>query len=273
MIEHRAVRHLLYDFLRGELSPDKRARVERHLPGCRRCLAELNTLRRTLANLEPLRINPADEQPAEFWQNFARSVDARIDRETVPKRPTLAEEWESVMTWLMGHQRWVVGTSGAVAVVVAALLIWNPLVPTRPVPAESMATAPAESTSVEPEFSTAAVPPATQVRARAADYFRKSKALLVGLSNLKTEPSQPVDISAEQQLSRQLAMEARFLRRQPLDLRSVRLLNDLEQVMMSVSSAGAECDPPTFRNIQTGIHRSNLLFKIRMAESTYDTLR
>ncbi len=273
MIDHRAVRNLLYDFLRGGLSPEEKTRVERHLAGCPRCTADLDALRLTLPNLEPLRRSPADDQPAEFWQNFARSVDARIDREVAPKRPTFAGELENLMTWLMGHQRWVVGASGAVAVVVVALLIWNPFAPAPPAPAESVASAPAETTATDVEYPATTPPPAVQVRARAADYFRKSKALIVGLSNLKTDPSQPVDLSAEQQLSQQLAIEARFLRRQPLDLRSVRLLNDLEKVMITVSSAGAECDAPTFHTIQTGIHRSNLLFKIRMAESTYDTLR
>ncbi len=270
---HRIVRNQLYEVLRDELPPAEKARAERHIAGCRRCSAMLEELRVTLSGLEELNGSPADNQPEEFWLNFSREVDARIDHAVVPARPTLREEYERFMTWLMGHQRWVLGMSSAVAVLVVALLLWDPLATKQPPPPGTAATFPTDTSSPVTALTPAATAPGGVVRARAADYFRRSKVLLVGLSNLKTDPREPVDLSAEQQLSRELAQEARFLRGQPLDLRSVRLLGDLEKVMTTVASAGAECDAPTFHNIQTGIHRSNLLFKIRMAESVYDTLR
>jgi anti-sigma factor RsiW len=280
-MRHNVIRNLLYDVLTGTATADDRRAVEQHVAQCRRCAVELEELKKTLTLLGPLNIDLDSVPPDGFWQQFARSVDDRIAT-SVKSAPSFAEEWDNLLSWLVGRQRWVVAMSASAAVVVVALLFWSPF--SSPAPGEiaqsnpdhgsvpatgAPATAGAETSSGTP----AELPQAIQVRARAADYFRKSKVLLVGFSNMKTDPNQPVDISAEQQLSRQLVHEASYLKGQRLDFRSVRLVGDLDRVMTALSNAKQTCDVPTVETIQNGIHRSNLLFKIRMAESMYDTTR
>jgi hypothetical protein len=106
---------------------------------------------------------------------------------------------------------------------------------------------------------------------RAGQYFRKSKMLLVGLTNMKTDLAEPPDFSSEQRLSRDLIHEARYLKQQPLDSRSRRLVSDLEKILIEVENIKGHDDLPDVEIIRSGIHQENLLFKIRMAEAMLDS--
>lgn len=262
LFEHRRVHQLLYEYVRGETSPGDVDRVEKHIARCSRCAAELDELQKGFQSVPPTGINPADVQPDEFWRQFLNEVDVRIDRSRTEHVPTFLEEWDVVISWLVARQRWVIGLGGAVAAVVLTLILLNP------------ANAPKQDQQ-QPELTVKdqPVPYAIQVNARAGDYFRRSQALLVGISNMKIEHNQPVDLSTEQTLSRQLVHEARFLKQQPLDSRSARAVSDVEKVLIQLSNARIAQEVPNVELIRSGIHQQNLLFKLRMAESFYDSAR
>jgi hypothetical protein len=99
-------------------------------------------------------------------------------------------------------------------------------------------------------------------------YFRKSRALLVGLSNLDPQPGSPVDLSLEQELSRQLILDGRSLRGQRLDPRSSKLIGDVDKIMEKVSSTPAAAPPPEIQTIRRDIRGQNLLVKLRVAETS-----
>ncbi|MFL5462783.1 MAG: zf-HC2 domain-containing protein [Gemmatimonadaceae bacterium] len=74
---HEVIRHLLDDYITGELSEDARAPVAEHVAACEICSAEVESLKRVLARAAelPESIDP----PAEAWSNI-RSVILRDER-------------------------------------------------------------------------------------------------------------------------------------------------------------------------------------------------
>jgi len=47
----------------------------------------------------------------------------------------------------------------------------------------------------------------------------------------------------------------------------------MERILIELANLEEEADLPNVELIQSGIHRENLLFKIRMANPVYDTTR
>jgi anti-sigma-K factor RskA len=76
---HEVIRHLLDDYVTGELTEDARAPVADHIAACAICAAEVESLNRVLARAAelPKSIDP----PAEAWSNI-RAVIER-DKEAV----------------------------------------------------------------------------------------------------------------------------------------------------------------------------------------------
>jgi hypothetical protein len=105
---------------------------------------------------------------------------------------------------------------------------------------------------------------------RMSGYLRRSKTLLVGLTNMKPAPTGSVDLSTERKMSRELVQEARFLKQLPLDDRSVRLLSDLEKIQIELANLDASYNAPEVELIRHGIRRENLLFKVRVSETLYE---
>jgi hypothetical protein len=125
-----------------------------------------------------------------------------------------------------------------------------------------------------PEPAVAAqAPVADTSAARVQQYLRKSKALLVGLTNLKVEDRAPVDFALERRMSRQLAEESRLLRREPLDPRGRRLVGDLEKIFIELANVPEDGPMPAVDMVRAGIEEENLLFKVRMAETAYGHAR
>src|SRR5881392_230518 len=69
---HEVIRHLLDDYVTGDLSEDARAPVAEHVSICAICSAEVESLRRILARAAelPKSIDP----PAEAWSNIRSAI-------------------------------------------------------------------------------------------------------------------------------------------------------------------------------------------------------
>jgi hypothetical protein len=102
---------------------------------------------------------------------------------------------------------------------------------------------------------------------RLSDYFRKSKTLLVGVSNITPVKGESVDLDAERRTSRTLLREARYLRSGPVDARSSRLIDDLDRILIGLANGEEAASAPDIRMIRGGIQSRNLLFKLRMQET------
>lgn len=251
MTDHEEIRLLLYDFAAGELLPDRRGSVETHVAGCADCRADLEGIRALLAALPGGTASPADERPASYWARFPENVEKQIrNLETAgAKVPRRRHEPARVLFPV----RPVFGTAGVLGLLVATFLVVSRT-------ALPPASAPAETAIVS-----AAVPADTAV----GDYFRRSKALLVGLTNIDVREGSSIDLGAERRKSGELLEEARRLRQRPLDPRSARVIDDMERIFLKAKNIDPGHPADDVSMLREGIERNNLLFRVRMSEAAY----
>lgn len=255
MRPHREIQERMYDCATGRLSAHEQEEIEEHCRECAECRADLESLR-SLIEAFPLRTTePSEERDGSFWAGFADRVTARID--VPPLRSRFWTDWvEEVQSLLTRSWKPVGAAAGVLAVALIAFLLIRPGEEQPPV----------ASTGGPPSLS--GIPDTT--RERFTDYLRKSNTLLVGLANRKVE-NDVVDLSAEEELSRQLVRESRDLRESRLDPEATRLMGDMERILIEIASRNGTTDRRHFDLIRSGIKQENLLFKVRMIETVYDS--
>ena len=69
---HEVIRHLLDDYVTGDLSEDARAPVAEHVAACEICSAEVESLKRIVARAADL--PKSIEPPAESWSNIRTAI-------------------------------------------------------------------------------------------------------------------------------------------------------------------------------------------------------
>ena len=258
MIIHPHIKMLLYDYLQDKLPPEEHKQVDEHLATCIRCADEAKFLRTIIKILPDVTVQPNEKLSAEYWQNFAAAVESRIQAAQQGQKQFKPSLLQLITQFVVFNRRYVTTLSAALAIAVVLVVIWRwP----NPVPVEQ------PQVQIMPQSA-----PIELASDRIHQYFDKSKVLLVGITNMKTDERQDIDLSAEQRVSRELIHEARYLKRQPLDNRSAKLINDLEKILIELANMKEEADVPNVELIRGGIHQENLLFKIRMAENTYDSV-
>lgn len=260
MSTHSHIQSLLYDYLRDELTPAERQEVEAHLEACSQCSRERDEIRAFSELMVKYSGDASVSRGEAYWQAFADNIQKRIqvgEHRGRTKNPFSA--WEKILSFSRFQRRPAFAFGAALAMmVVAAIILFRPHDQVREL--EQAAE------TVQPPVETA-----SRMDPRMGEYFRKSKVLLVGLTNMKMSEDQAVDFSAERKASRDLIHQAVYLKSQPLDVRSARLINDLEKILIELSNLKEENNLPNIEIIRGGIHQENLLFKIRMAESLYDS--
>jgi predicted anti-sigma-YlaC factor YlaD len=245
VIRHAAIRSQLHDYLVGGLTPEERSKVEEHLQHCRPCseflhdLPELNSLWNG---------DPSLQRSAEYWHSFPLAVETKLgeaERQQPPSRP---DRFRPVR---VDRRRMILAACGAVALMFFILFF------------------PRHEESGD-RAAVSAPPPDTTSAMRVNRYLQRSKILLVGITNLPTGPDLPLDLGTEQKASRELAEEAKVLKRHPLDIRTARLIDDLERIQNRLANMSTGDQRQDLSLARDGIRQENLLFKVRMAESLYD---
>lgn len=259
MKDHTKIQKLLYDFLTDELSNTDRDLIRQHLASCKICSAKFEQMQSTVGHLDSIRTNPSDERPALFWQGFADRVMDKID---VQHEPSRVSTWiDEVRTAFTLHKGYALGLAGSLAILVLAFSLrqWSYISDDGDEQFVSHPAAPVEYARAD------------SVGERFGQYLQKSKILFVGLINTQADENGRIDLSLERSASRELVHEARFLREQPLDRRSDRLIRDLQKILVELANAEETEDIPNVELIRSGIDHQNLLFKIRMAEAAFDS--
>jgi hypothetical protein len=255
MTQH--VRDLLYDYATGALDEAERTRVAGHLAHCPSCSGDFAIVQAALALLPKPATSPDEERDAAFWTSFANGVEARTRAATRRTASWPLAARDSLLSFIAFNRAPLLAGAGTIAMIAAAVVMfWPRATDQRP---------PEVGTSAENVMTVANEP-----TRRMNDYLTQSKVLLVGIVNMKADEGIPLDLSAEQRKSRALVHEARYLRQQPMDARSARLISDLEKILIELANMEEHQDLPDVELIRTGIRRENLLFKIRMAESYLD---
>jgi hypothetical protein len=257
MKTHRDIQLLLYDHLQGSVPEHERAEVDGHLRVCEECRAELEEIRSILASLPDPGDAPGERLPESYWKTFANVVEGRIRRDDARQRNSRERLRSAAGEFLLRRWKPLVAASWTLALALLVFLLTRqPATEPLPEPVVATQSAGMDSSAV-----------------RVQQYLRKSKSLLVGLTNMKVTERSPVDLSAERRTSRELAAESRLLRHQPLDARGKQLVGDLEKIFIELANGTGEASVPAVDVVRAGIERENLLFKIRMAETAYGNAR
>ena len=259
---HKKINLRLYDYLKNDVSDIERITIEQHLETCRHCQNDVDEIRAAIQLLPQQNILPSDERLAEYWQQFAGMVNERLNPQSSPATTFWSDIWDDIISFVMIRPVMVSAVSGAMVLLVVAVLLWQRNVPSRLTEGDNQGQQAAELSGQT-----------IGQDVRMGEYFRKSKMLLVGITNMKLDENQQVDLSSEQKYSRALLQEARYLKNQPMDNRSAKLIGDLEKILIQLANAKEHGDVPDVEIIRGGIHQENLLFKIRVAESMFDSSR
>lgn len=260
-MKHSEVQNALYNFLRNELSEEESKSIQHHLAACKSCTEEMNQLRHTLALLPSPSMDPADSKGKEFFDALALQIEQEIRQQRSSRTNFLIEFTEKIRSFVTLRPSYAYAFGGTLAVVVLAVL-FVVRQPEQPVEYAGSKEQPSDYELAH-----------LQAQQRMSNYLQKSKTLFVGIANMKQGDSRNADFTAERRLSRNLVHEARFLGSQPMNERSARLLQDLQKILIELANLEETNDLPNVEMIRSGIDQENLLFKIRMAEASFDTNR
>ncbi len=109
---HDVIRHLLDDYVTGELTEDARAPVADHVATCAICAAEVESLNRIIARAAEL--PKSIEPPAEAWSNIRAAIER--DKEAVTAHRVGARVWRRPSMLAAAAVLLVILSSGATAV-------------------------------------------------------------------------------------------------------------------------------------------------------------
>lgn len=243
---------LLYEYLQGELEPALAKHVQDHIASCNTCYAEFQILREGARLVRPLQAKPSEQRSEAYWHNFAVHVQQRVQQG--PKKTAATNPmWGKLVSVLTYQPQRVLAVVGGLAVVVA-LATMTPFGTMQKERSDMLA-------------GDAPTGTAMPVNAELTDYFRKSKILLIGLTNMTPPEGQTMDFRAESQTARKLIQQARSLENQEIDERSQQLIWALEKILIELANMEDRANLPDVELIRTGIRQENMLFKIRMAEA------
>ncbi len=244
---------MLFDYLSGEIPGEETASLEDHLAQCASCREDLRMLREAVDVLPRKGTLPSDERDEQFWRAFPAEVEARITRRRNAGTSLIADAADRITSFIHFNGAQLVAGSGALALIALAVLLFH--------------RAPAPDARATAEKG---APPSITVETGAVkfhDYLKKSRVLLIGVSNLRTDGAIPIDLSVERRQSRELVHEARGLNRDAMDTRSAKLVGDLQKILIVLANSDEKHGAPDVEIIRSGIRHNNLLFKIRMTES------
>ncbi len=262
MSVHADICNQLYEYLRGELSAEESQRLSDHLERCIQCRAACDAVRDTLQILPATDTDPASTLPRAFWLEVLQEVEHRITPHPASVPPSGRLE-----AWLRARhapgRRLVLGFASLVLVAVSALITWQVL--RHDAPSQLAETQAERQDTVQ----TAGASPDLRLQ----QYLQKSRILLTGVTHLPVRDDIPVDFSIERRASRELVSESRFLKQRFYDDRSVRLIDDMQKVLIELANADEHVPSTNLALVREGIERENLLFRLRIAESVNKQVR
>jgi hypothetical protein len=266
MRSHGEIRDALYGFVMNELEPSEAEAVSLHLVSCADCRAAMEEIRELVAALPRPPERPSDAVDEQHWVELAQRIENALPATPVgaplgsmrPRALSLSARIRAMIpTPYPGR---ALALAMLLAAILGALVLrpWEPGAPvteSKPLP---------EITGKDEDTLGSDV--SSESAAEVAAHFRRSKSLLVGLTNRPVGAGAPADLTVEREASRRLLAENRRFRTEVIDPQSSEVLADLERIMIEVANARDQSPASDLDLIRQGIRQQNLLFKVRMAE-------
>lgn len=284
MNPHRRTEQGLYDYVSGTMPPDERKAMDAHFSRCPACAEQLEKMRWMVETVPTPTDAPSSARPQEYWRSFPFRVEELIQQRFSRRQFAIAHRIRDHVESFFVVHRGAVTLAGLGTVLAAIAILMRPSVPVPTVLQERPS---GHQTSVIAQISSGdsavgegsphalapggSATPAFRPMAtggRIADYFSRSKVLLVGIVNM--DNGLTGSMHSEQRESRHLVREARYLKQRPdINPKTRRLIEDLERILIELANSAERGDSTAIELVRDGIHQENLLFKIRMSEMSY----
>jgi hypothetical protein len=204
------------------------------------CLEEFEKMKKTLLIVKE---NKMPDPGEKYWDTFYDRMETRLDAPSTPK-----SHWPL----LMRAAAFIIG-----GIFIGYLLFDKP------------ADIAIDNTSHNPDIKQAALVQKT------ADMLEDSKVLLLGIANFSSPDSgsEKIDFSFQQEMSNTLLLQTADLKKQlakSKNRRVIRLISDLEIILMQIANLEEEFDLPAIEMIRDGANEQSILFKINMERMLLD---
>lgn len=253
MKSHGEIRDTLYDFVMNELDAETSEDVRLHLRSCGECRTSVDELERLIAVLPKEHNRPSDRVDEAHWMELAARIERNLPAGTPARRALPVTLSERLRLFLPSPRPAIAFALAALLVAVTAAILVRPWDPREPLP---------ETVEAAAESLEQTQPSAPDI----ATHLRRSRNLLVGLSNRPMGSDAATDLSVEREASRRLLADNRRYRSEVLDPQASEVLADLERIMIEVANSRDQAPASDLDLIRRGIRQQNLLFKVRMAE-------
>jgi len=243
---------LLVGKLFAELDSHAENQLDLHLDGCAHCRQLLVEFRELVQSAgKPVR----PQLPDHFWEGYWDRLAARMEEETslsVSVRSRLGH-WLATVRVPIPKVAW-----GLVLLVIGFVVghyVW-----------QSEQSPPlADEPSIRRPISS------QEIATRKAQFFERSKILLLGIVNEDFSEASPADFDRQRQAALELKSEAREIRAAMAaspDLRLLQLIDQLELIYLQIANLEIEHDLTGVELVREGIDREGLLLKINLEEMT-----
>jgi hypothetical protein len=242
----------------GNLAPEQKRDVERHLAECPDCRSHSEMIKKALKTMD---LREKYDPGEDYWNSYWDRLQARLAAEERLDRSPVRNQSDKLLSFVR-LPRWVPLTAAAAALVTIGIFIGRILI--RP---EGQAAKPGPGGS-------AAVLPAvagSDLSGRTSLYLERSKRVLLAVVNFAADPKDisGLNLPAQRNASKELVREANLLK---TDLRNSknrqleRLVGDLERILLQIANMEGGDDLTALGIIKAGAESSDIIFKIDLAE-------
>jgi hypothetical protein len=246
----------------GDLDPEIREKLERHLAVCESCAELYGEMALLIRKMDA---RPAPDRPAEFWESYWDRLEGRMAHEAEGSAGAQAGKRRRAFP----VPRWAYGAAGALVFLALGIFIGRTLL--RPREDVSLAsrqtpsvTAPGEQRAFD------AGPAATPLAAQASRYLKRSRTLLLAVINADPQDASfsSMSLPLQKKTSQELLKEAAVLKKGlgSSDRRLERLVSDLEMILLQIANLKSDSGTPDVEIIKAGIESKDILFKINLSE-------
>jgi Putative zinc-finger len=249
---------LLLEAPSGNLDPEQKRELERHLAECTNCRSQYEMIKKAFQTMD---IREKYDPGEDYWNSYWDRLQARMGTEeilgTTPVRTPSRKVWS-----FTGLPRWVPLTVAAAALVMIGISIGRTI--SRP-----------EFQSVKPGLGESAAilqaAASSGLSGRTALYLERSKRILLAVVNFAADPKDiyGLNLPAQRTASKELVREASGLKaelRGSKKRQLERLVGDLERILLQISNLQGGDDLAALGIIKAGAESGDILFKIDLAE-------
>ena len=242
----------------GNLAPEQKRGVARHLAECPDCRAHYEMIKKAFKTMD---LREKYDPGEDYWNSYWDRLQTRLAADDCLDRSPVRTQSDKLLSFVR-LPRWVPLTAAAAALVAAGIFIGRTLVrpewqASKPGPGGSAIVLPAAAGS--------------DLSGRTSLYLERSKRILLAVVNFAADPKDisGLNLPAQRNASKELVREAGLLK---TDLRNSknrqleRLVGGLERILLQIANLEGGDDLTALGIIKAGAESSDIIFKIDLAE-------